>query len=248
MKTYTQYLEESKKQLDENEILQESSLSRVSAMMSAHDAAIMSAWRVATDCGKGEKISRSANESRNRELLAILKSRGYGMTTVRGTWAPKSGIVSKEDSYIIIDIKDSGKLPTDAFNMGIKYDQDSVIIKPKGEQAYLKTTNSCDGTIGSTFNIGEPMYGFNGEFRTGVNGKNFVFSTINWKISPQGATHAVLDGANPNNAHDYRWYKKNGSSMSLYVGSSWKTLSGKEKNIAETDIDDNGAERPTARA
>lgn len=171
MKNYSEFLAE-------QTTIDESSLSRVSAMMSTHDAGIMTAWRVGEDCGKGKPITRSENESRNRELLATLKSRGYGVTTVRGTWAPPTGKISKEDSYIIIDLKDSGKLERDIVNLGIKYEQDSVIFKPKGERAVLITTNSCDGRIGDRSVAGNPKFGYDGEFRTQVGGRNFVFEEI----------------------------------------------------------------------
>ena len=87
----------------------ESSLSRLWKHNEEHDCGAMTAFRKTADCGEGEKYSNADNAKRNRSLLAKIKSKGYGATTLKGKY-PEGGTVGKEISYFIVDLEDSGNL------------------------------------------------------------------------------------------------------------------------------------------
>ena len=166
--------------------LVESSLSRLWKHNEEHDCGAMTAFRKAADCGEGEKYSKSDNAKRNKSLLAKIKSKGYGATTLRGVY-PEGGRVAKEISYFIVDLEDSGNLESDIKKWGEEFEQDSVLIIPKGAiqntaKAYLFGTNKCkDNELGyhkkEIWNKGK--MGYENPFYTSyVNGRPFMFEEV----------------------------------------------------------------------
>ena len=94
------------------EYLQESSLSRLWRHNGEHDCGAMTAFRTAADCGDGEKYTKADNIKRNKSLLAKIKSKGYGATTLKCKY-PEGGKEAKEISYFIVDLEDGGTLEKD---------------------------------------------------------------------------------------------------------------------------------------
>lgn len=171
-----------------NELLKESSLSRVWKHSQEHDTGTISAFRYAKDCGEGEVYNLELNKKNSTELKQKLLSLGYGVTLVKGTYIEnfKTGNEKEvqEDSYLVVDLKDTGNLKDDLIKLGKKYEQDSITFsKPNGEY-YLISSNNCPGgypgkgKIGVEIKLGKPLFGKNGEFFSKVNGRPFVFESI----------------------------------------------------------------------
>ena len=172
----------------------ESSLSRLWKHNEEHDCGAMTAFRKTADCGEGEKYSNADNAKRNRSLLAKIKSKGYGATTLKGKY-PEGGTVGKEISYFIVDLEDSGNLESDMKKFGGEFEQDSVLFIPKGAiqntaKAYLIGTNHCKNScLGyhktDIFNKGK--MGYDSPIYTSyVNGRPFIFEEISDTILNPG--------------------------------------------------------------
>ena len=168
------------------EYLQESSLSRLWSHNEKHDCGAMTAFRVAAECGEGEKYSKSDNAKRNKSLLAKIKSKGYGATTLKGRY-PEGGKSVTEISYFIVDLEDGGNLENDMKKFGEDFEQDSVLFVPKGaiqnkSKAHLIGTNHCKNNwLGyhktETFNKGK--MGYDSPIYTSyVNGRPFIFEEV----------------------------------------------------------------------
>lgn len=166
--------------------INESSLSRIYRQNILHDCGAMTAWRKAEDCGQGRVYTHQENAQRNRSLLAKLIARGYGATTLHGRY-PEGGHITTEDSYFIVDMDDQGTLEHDMRAWGAQFDQDSVLIIPKGtvegkSKAFLLGTNTCRGNwiaygAKEVFNHGK--FGYDSKIYTSyVNGRPFLFEEI----------------------------------------------------------------------
>ena len=177
-----------------NTYLQESSLSRLWRHNEKHDCGAMTAFRNASDCGEGERYTNADNKQRNKSLLAKLKTKGYGVTTLKGRY-PEGGKTSTEVSYFIVDLQDGGGLEQDMKKLGEEFDQDSVLYVPKGsiqgvDKAYLIGTNRCENNwLGyhktEVFNRGR--MGYDSPIYTSyVNGRPFIFETVGNTIQDPG--------------------------------------------------------------
>jgi len=166
----------------------ESSLSRIWKQVSEHDSGTISAFRYARNCGEGQRYTRSENESKNHRLKSQLLALGYGVTPIDGVYIEnydtKDAIEVREDSYIVIDLKDSGKLKNTLIALGTQYEQDSITYsKPSGEY-YLISTNKCPqgypgkGKIGVQLKLGKSFFGKDGEFHSKIRNRPFVFESI----------------------------------------------------------------------
>jgi len=171
------------------DIIKESSLSRIWKHVTTHDSGTITAFRNRKECGKGEKIFKKENKHNNVLLKSKLLSMGYGVTEIKGVYIENfktpDAIAVKETSYIVVDLKDTGKLKKDLIKLGTYFNQDSITYsKPSGEY-YLISTNKCPsgypgrGTIGKEVKLGKPFFGKAGEFYSTVNGRPFVFEGIN---------------------------------------------------------------------
>jgi len=175
-------------------VMKESSLSRLWAHNEKHDCGAMTAFRDAADCGEGEKYTPADNKKRNRSLMSKLKSKGYGLTKLKGTY-PEGGKEAKEDSFFVVDLQDTGNLLKDLKKFGAEFEQDSILFIPKGAikggpKAYLIGTNSCpnnwlgkgkkelfhNGKMGVTSKI----------YTSKVNGRPFIFESVLEEIRNPG--------------------------------------------------------------
>lgn len=157
--------------------LTESSLSRVYSHNKDHDCGALSAFR--------RQYSKDENVKRNRMLKAKLTTKGYGVTAVKGKY-PEGGNVKTEESFWVVDLQDTGNLEKDLAALGKEFEQDSVLIVPKGavEQKargyLLGTSNSPDAEPG----MGKKMLfdkahfaKTNPYYTTLVNGRPFIFES-----------------------------------------------------------------------
>jgi hypothetical protein len=130
------------------EFLNESGVERLWHHNREHDCAALTAFRKARDCNQGEKYTMAEKKARNKSLRAKLNAKGYGVTELIGIY-PEAGEPTRERSYFVVDLKDSGQLFKDIKKFGEEFEQDSVLLIPKGAvegeaQAYLFGTNKCD--------------------------------------------------------------------------------------------------------
>lgn len=153
--------------------IEESGLSRIMQHISGHETGAITAYR--------GKLSKSDNQARNKKLLASLLSKGYGVTSMKGSYIENYGTPDAkevgEHTYFVVDLKDNGQLEKDLEKLGNEFDQDSVLIIPKGGKgAYLVGTNDADFPgKGKTMKTGDRNLGQEGEFLSRVRGRPFVF-------------------------------------------------------------------------
>ena len=155
--------------------LKESSLSRLYRHMQEHDSAALSAFR--------NEFTKKENLERNRELKAELLGRGYGVTRIVGSYienfeTPKAVEVA-EESFFVSNRKDDEDFKDEIAKLGEDFDQDSVLIVPKGaEDAYLLGT-SPEGEFpqyGKEESVGALKMGDEAEFMSRVSGRPYTFS------------------------------------------------------------------------
>jgi hypothetical protein len=177
-----------------NKHLNESSLSRLWKHNEEHDCGAMTAFRVAPDCGNGEHYTKKEKRQRNKSLRAKLKSKGYGVTELKGKY-PEGGTTVMEESYFIVDLKDTGNLEKDLVTFGKLFEQDSVLFVPKGAiqnkvKAFLIGTNNCPDALGMgkklVFDKGK--LGHESKIYTSfVNGRPFIFESVCREIGTPGS-------------------------------------------------------------
>lgn len=166
----------------------ESSLSRVWKQTKEHDSGTISAFRSARDCNQGAKFTKQENKKNSKILKAKLLSKGYGVTKIDGTYIENFGksnaIEVKEESYIVVDLKDSGKLKKDLISLGEEFEQDSITFQKKDGTYFLISSNKCEdgypgnGKVGVEIKLGKPIFGKDGEFHSKVKGRPFVFESV----------------------------------------------------------------------
>ena len=175
--------------------INESSLSRVYRHNLLHDCGALTAWRKAEKCGNGRPYTHAQNAQRNRSLLAKLKARGYGVTTLHGRY-PEGGRITTEESYFVVDLEDTGTLETELRTLGVQFDQDSVLIIPKGAvdgraKAFLLGTNRCPGNwigFGTKEFFNQGKFGYSSKIYTSyVNGRPFIFEEVGDEVPSPGS-------------------------------------------------------------
>ena len=166
--------------------LNESSLSRLWSHNEKYDCGAMTAFRNSRDCGEGAEYTKKENRQRNRKLSAQLRSLGYGVTKVHGKY-PEGGRDGKEESFFIVDLKDTGNLERDLMKLGEEYEQDSILFIPKGsiqgdDKAYLMGTNHCpknDIKYHEKFTFNKGRLGYDSPiYTTFVSGRPFIFEEV----------------------------------------------------------------------
>ena len=98
----------------------ESSLSRIWKQVTEHDSGTITAFRHSRNCGEGKIYSLGENKAKNQKLKAQLLSKGFGVTSIDGVYIENFGtdkaIEVKEESFIVIDLQDSGDLKKTLIN------------------------------------------------------------------------------------------------------------------------------------
>lgn len=156
-----------------DDIINESSLSRIMEMWKLHATGTITAFRGSFDCGDGEKITMSANKGRNSVLKSSLLGSGFGVTKVKGSWIENGSKEVGEESFFVVDLKDSGMLKKILRQLGEKFEQDAITYADKESEYSAIGTNRCPNSwpgYGKSEVLGKPIFG-----RTGING----FSRVN---------------------------------------------------------------------
>jgi hypothetical protein len=163
----------------------ESSLSRLYAHWKEHECGTISAFRYAPECGDGTPYTKQENKSRNAKLKAKLLSLGYGVTPINGVYIENYGTDKarpvREESFFVVDLKDSKNLKKDLIKLGQLYEQDSITWSEPSGSYYLISSNTCpnafpgNGKVGVKLKLGKAMFGENGEFHSTIRNRPFVF-------------------------------------------------------------------------
>ena len=163
--------------LREKEIIDESSLSRLYKHYKGHDSGTISACR--------GSFTKNENNIRTNELYVVLIGLGYSVTKIKGSYIETQDDGSKkevsEDSFIVVDIKDKGDLKKNLIKLGEKFDQDSITFSLKSGEYFLIGTTKRDGAepvYHQEIKLGAPMFGKDGEIKSKVNGRPFVFEGV----------------------------------------------------------------------
>ena len=170
----------------------ESSLSRIYKHYKEHDTGTISAFRYAKDCGQGEKYKLEDNKRRSLDLKRKLLALGYGVTPIRGMYIENYGsdkaIEVSEDSYLVVDLKDTGKLKEHLLNLGRHFEQDSITYSKASGEYYIIGSSTCpnsypgEGVFGYEKKLQSPLFGQDGKFHSRIRGRPFVFKEVENKI------------------------------------------------------------------
>ena len=126
--------------------------------------------------------SYATNLRRNKELKAALLQMGYGVTKVDGSYIEgfKSEVARevKEDSFMVVNLKDDPSFQDNIKMLGERFCQDSVLIVPKGGKgAYLYGTNNNEYPgYGKIDVVGDFKGGKEAEFMSRVGGRPYAFN------------------------------------------------------------------------
>jgi hypothetical protein len=173
-------------------VLSESGLSRVWGHITAHDTAILSAFRnepldnsecsLETRREEEGNTTLQVNKDRNHDLKAALLYNRYGVTKADGAYVenyldPEKKIEVKEDSFFVVNLKDDPSFFLAIEKLGEMFCQDSVLMIPKGgDEAYLLGTNNSEWPgLGNREMVGKFRAGREAEFMTKVNNRPFDF-------------------------------------------------------------------------
>lgn len=169
------------------EFLEESSLSRIYQATQDHESGGITGFRGSN--------TYAQNLENNRNILVYLKNKGYSVTKVKGSYIEDKGSDKEnevgESSFFVVDMNDTGHLKQDLISLGKLYDQDSILIVPKGGQgAYLVGTSKRDTaypSYGQEQKVGSGTYGkVAGQFLSRINGREFAFEEIEWPDTING--------------------------------------------------------------
>ena len=178
-------------------IINEAGLSKIRQDMLDYDTAFITAFRgdihdkseclyippKNKDLKERSKMGRKGvvNRRNNKDLSAYLLSQGYGIKNVQGSYIEnfqdpdKVPREVKENSFFITNLKDDPEFFEQIINLGKRYCQDSVILIPKGEEAYIYgTNNSRYPGLDQKESLGKFMGGETGEFMSRIGSRPFV--------------------------------------------------------------------------
>jgi hypothetical protein len=201
-----------KDRLEEKE-LNESGLSRIWKHMENHDCGLLTAFRHAKACGKGDVYTKEENLKRNKSMLAKLQAKRYGVTSVKGSYIENFGSSDEkevgENVFFVVDTQDTGKLKEDLVKLGKEFEQDSILYIPKGgESSVLIGTNACPNGypgLGKTVTNDKRVLGKSGQFFTRIKGRPFTFESTIYETHdlPQG----YMGRMSCNRIADKKWFE-----------------------------------------
>lgn len=175
------------KEILSKEVLKESSINRLIKHSNEYDCGAITAFRV--NDKQGNPYTHKQNQQRNRSLRLLLTSKGYSIISIRGKYFESNANEPKyEDSYFVIDRKETGNLKEDLMTLGELFEQDSVLFIPKGEKPYLIGTSKNVGEdalqYGEKLEFDKYKYGEEGEYYTTfVNDRPFFLESVQEEIS-----------------------------------------------------------------
>ena len=177
----------------------ESGLSRLYSHMQKYDSGCITAYRSMENDNDGnilKEYTATENKERNKHLLAKLIQR-YGVTSVKGSYIEHYKTNPKEvgeSVFFVIDINETGNLEKDLRIFGQKFNQDSVLFIPKGQNnAQLIGTKKDEYSnqyaypkFGQDIKIPNAIWDKDGKFITRMKGRPFVFQNAAVEIVIKG--------------------------------------------------------------
>jgi hypothetical protein len=126
------------------------------------------------------------NEKRNRELMAAIRSNGFGFVPVTGFYVENPGLddeqkVQEKSFLVISNKKDGGKLKHFLFRMGVKFNQDSVLYKDSSDDKAILMGTASGRWPGKNVEVVAGKFAAQkiGQFYTRMrNHKTFVFESV----------------------------------------------------------------------
>jgi hypothetical protein len=167
--------------------LEESGLSRLHSKISNFESGAITAFR-------GER-DLATNKANNQKLKAYLMQKGFSVTAVKGSYLENFGSENQrevsEPSFFVSDHKDTGNLEQTLVALGRMFDQDSVLIVPKGgADAYLIGTSHRDDawpSYGKREVVGSSKFGkVVGQFLSRVKNRQFAFESVEFPDTING--------------------------------------------------------------
>lgn len=164
------------------DLINESSLSRIHSKINKHCAGAITAYR--------SVFTHKQNQIRNKALYAKLSQHGFSITSIQGHYIEKYGTPNErevtEHTYFVVNQKvdgdDGGELKKVLVDLGIEFDQDSILYIPFEKPAVLiGTSHRSDSwpTFGKVEEIGNFKGGKAAKFMSRVKGRTFVFEDLN---------------------------------------------------------------------
>jgi len=195
----------------------ESSLSRILDHLENHDVAIITAFRDVLNVCHNEKchkpddytdktgntpLTDKQNLKRNSLLYAAMMQKAYAITKVDGTYIEKFGEEAakhvNENSFFVVNINNNPKFADTIVKLGKYFCQDSVLIKLKGENAYLHGTNNANFPgMDDKFTLNNFKGGVEAEFMTKVRNRPFVFEHIMTTVGTNMGRFGIIVAARP---------------------------------------------------
>lgn len=174
-------------------VLSESGLSRAWGHITAHDTAIISAFRndpldnseCAYDSDREESgnTTLQINKDRNSDLKAALLYQRYGVTKADGAYIenyldPEKQVEVKENSLFVVNLSDDPEFFENMDKLAQMFCQDSVLMIPQGGQdAYLLGTNNSEWPgLGNKEMVGKFRAGEEAEFMTKIKNRPITFN------------------------------------------------------------------------
>lgn len=167
--------------------LEESSLSRLQSKVANFESGAITAFR-------GER-DLATNKANNQKLKVYLMQKGFSVTAVKGSYLENFGSENQrevsEPSFFVSDHKDTGNLEKTLIALGRMFDQDSVLIVPKGGvDAYLIGTSHRDDawpSYGKREVVGSSKFGkVAGQFLSRVKNRQFAFESVEFPDTING--------------------------------------------------------------
>lgn len=191
MSKFKTLLEESIKN-NRTQVIAESSMTRFLRKFEQYDGAIITAHR-------GNFVKRE-NQQRNRELFAMLNSKGYSITSVKGSYIENFGHDTQQEvsehSFVVVNHNDDRDFINVILKLGEKFDQDSILEIKRGSPpaALLHGTSRREDAWPSygqthTLDKGIQLNNTNSQFFTRLGNAKLAFL--------DESTRVIAEGYNP---------------------------------------------------
>ena len=153
------------------DIITESSLSRAKVYMDNYDCCTISAFR---------PTNKLKNKEQSGKLGVEIRKLGLVHFMVDGSWVNNYGTPqaheNKELTYFVVNSSNSTSFIEDMKKLGEKFDQDAIMVYPKGKNPYLigtsKRKDSYPG-YGKIIQQNKVEFGKEAKAMTRVNGRPY---------------------------------------------------------------------------
>jgi hypothetical protein len=225
--------------------ISESSLSRIKDHIDNHACGIITTFR--------SERKYDENKYFNKELIAYLRDKGYGVTVVKGSYIENMGTDSEtevgEESIFVVNLKvdgdDDGELEKELLELGELYHQDAILSIRNGVGILIGTKKDAVKPMPlyhEKIPQGQGRFGrVAGEFLSRIRGREFAFESF------RNIGHRLCVHTAAKNVRDKLAAFRNNINESSITNTSSKTYLFKEYRDDTPDYtDDNwsGSEEP----